>query len=215
MDDVKLGKAVPEEKEDTMVLSRNRDGLYMLTYGVTGRVVQLDERTASKLMLWETLGEAEKSRRLASRFMGVETKAFRLDAALLAKIGAKEQQGRNNPFVLKEERGMNQEKTASENGKDVGKGDSRNKILDAHVTGIGAAGDFHLTARVQDEKSGEVREVKGMITGIDAALLRSDTNEQGKDATVLRNAQALASENFEKGMMAAITPNNAVTMKMD
>ena len=103
----------------------------------------------------------------------------------------------------------------SENGRETGKENDRNMVLDAHITGIGAAGDFHLTARVQNEKSGEVREMKGMITGLDAALLRSDTNEEGKDGTVLRNAQALASENFEKGLSAAFPRNNTVTMKME
>lgn len=48
-----------------------------------------------------------------------------------------------------------------------------------------------------------------------AALIRSDTNEQGKDGTVLRNAQAMASENFEKGMSVALPKNNSFTMKME
>lgn len=48
-----------------------------------------------------------------------------------------------------------------------------------------------------------------------AALIRSDTNEQGKDGTILRNAQALDNENFEEGMSVALPRNNSFTMKME
>lgn len=177
------------EKDGTLVLTRGAEERYVLSHVGSGMNVQVDERTASKLMVLESLGETGKSRRLASRLMGEEVKEFRLDDALRMEI-----EGRIN-------------------GQESGQEENRKTVLDAHVTGIGASGDFHLAARVRDDNSGEVHEVKGMITGLDAALLRSDTNEQGKDGTVLRNAQALASENFEKGMSAAFTPNNAMTMK--
>lgn len=128
------------------------------------------------------------------------TEFYEKDGTLVLTRGAEER------YVLSHAgSGMNVQESGQE--------ENRKTVLDAHVTGIGAGGDFHLAARVRDDNSGEVREVKGMITGLDAALLRSDTNEQGKDGTVLRNAQALASENFEKGMSAAFTPNNAMTMK--
>lgn len=220
MDELMREKPAPEEKENAMVLSRDRDGLFVLFHAKSGRTIQVDEHTATKLMLLESLGEMEKSRRLVSRFMGEEAKEFRLDAVLLAEVEAREQKGKNHStremMTDAEVNGRKGQGTHdSENGRETGKEDGRNTVLDAHITGIGAAGDFRLTARVQDEKSGEVREVKGMITGLDAALLRSDTNEEGKDGTVLRNAQALASENFEKGISAAFPRNNTVTMKIE
>ena len=195
--------------------------------------MQTDEHTASKLMLWSTLGETAKSNRLASRVMGCMANGFRLDTVLQNEndAGRTEVKGKGTEHLtdglnFDEERGRsNLEK--SEKGVRAGQGDkgeneqqtaereSKNKALDAHVTGIGAGGDFHLAARLKNEVTGEVRDVKGMITGLDAALLRSNTNEQGKDGTVLRNAQALASENFEKGMSVAFPRNNSFTMKME
>lgn len=220
MNELMREKPSPEEKENAMVLSRNRDGLFVLSHAESRRIIQVDEHTAMKLMLLESLGETEKSRRFASRFMGEDVKGFRLDAALLAEVEAREQKGKNlSVREVMTDTDVNEKKGHgahdSENGRETGKENDRNMVLDAHITGIGAAGDFHLTARVQNEKSGEVREMKGMITGLDAALLRSDTNEEGKDGTVLRNAQALASENFEKGLSAAFPRNNTVTMKME
>lgn len=220
MNELMREKLSPEEKENAMVLSRNRDGLFVLSHAESRRIIQVDEHTAMKLMLLESLGETEKSRRFASRFMGEDVKGFRLDAALLAEVEAREQKGKNlSVREVMTDTDVNERKGHgvhdSENGRETGKENDRNMVLDAHITGIGAAGDFHLTARVQNEKSGEVREMKGMITGLDAALLRSDTNEEGKDGTVLRNAQALASENFEKGLSAAFPRNNTVTMKME
>ena len=220
MNELMREKPSPEEKENAMVLSRNRDGLFVLSHAESRRIIQVDEHTAMKLMLLESLGETEKSRRFASRFMGEDVKGFRLDAALLAEVEAREQKGKNlSVREVMTDTDVNERKGHgvhdSENGRETGKENDRNMVLDAHITGIGAAGDFHLTARVQNEKSGEVREMKGMITGLDAALLRSDTNEEGKDGTVLRNAQALASENFEKGLSAAFPRNNTVTMKME
>lgn len=220
MDELIREKSSPEEKEDAMVLTRDKDGLFVLFHAKSGRTNQVDEHIATKLMLLESLGEMEKSRRLVSRFMGEEVKKFRLDAALLAEVEAREQKekGHSAREVMTDtevSRRKGQGTHDSENGRETGKEDGRNTVLDAHITGIGAAGDFRLTARVQNEKSGEVREVKGMITGLDAALLRSDTNEEGKDGTVLRNAQALASENFEKGISAAFPRNNTMTMKME
>lgn len=220
MNELMREKLSPEEKENAMVLSRNRDGLFVLSHAESRRIIQVDEHTAMKLMLLESLGETEKSRRFASRFMGEDVKGFRLDAALLAEVEAREQKGKNlSVREVMTDTDVNERKGHgvhdSENGRETGKENDRNMVLDAHITGIGAAGDFHLTARVQNEKSGEVREMKGMITGLDAALLRSDTNEEGKDGTVLRNAQALASENFEKGLSAAFSRNNTVTMKME
>lgn len=220
MNELMREKLSPEEKENAMVLSRNRDGLFVLSHAESRRIIQVDEHTAMKLMLLESLGETEKSRRFASRFMGEDVKGFRLDAALLAEVEAREQKGKNlSVREVMTDTDVNERKGHgahdSENGRETGKENNRNMVLDAHITGIGAAGDFHLTARVQNEKSGEVREMKGIITGLDAALLRSDTNEEGKDGTVLRNAQALASENFEKGLSAAFPRNNTVTMKME
>lgn len=220
MNELMREKPSPEEKENAMVLSRDRDGLFVLSHAESRRIIQVDEHTAMKLMLLESLGETEKSRRFASRFMGEDVKGFRLDAALLAEVEAREQKGKNlSVREVMTDTDVNERKGHgahdSENGRETGKENDRNMVLDAHITGIGAAGDFHLTARVQNEKSGEVREMKGMITGLDAALLRSDTNEEGKDGTVLRNAQALASENFEKGLSAAFPRNNTVTMKME
>lgn len=197
--DVMNRKTTDEEREVAMVLSRGQDGRFMLSNTKSGKDIKVDECTASKLMLLESFGESEKSLRLASRLIGEEIKSFRLDATLMAEIEDKEKS------CFEEE---------SRKRQGSGKEDGKNTVLDAHVTGIGAGGDFHLAARVQNEKTGEVRDMKGMITGLDAALLRSDTNELGKDGTVLRNAQALACENFEKGMMAAFTPNNSVIMKV-
>ncbi len=202
MDETMREKIAPEEEKDAMVLSREGEKLYVLSHGESGRSVQVDEHTAARLILLESLGETEKSRRLASRFTGEEIKKVRLDATLLAEIAVN--RGK--------EHGMREAEYEQKADK---KGDDRNTVLDAHITGVGTAGDFHLTARVQNENSGEVREVKGMVTGLDAALLRSNTNEEEKEGTVLRNAQVLASENFEKGMSAAFAKNNAVTMKMD
>lgn len=202
MDETMREKIAPEEEKDAMVLSREGEKLYVLSHAESGRSVQVDEHTAARLVLLESLGETEKSRRLASRFTGEEIKKVRLDAALLAEIAVN--RGK--------EHGMREAEYEQKADK---KGDDRNTVLDAHITGVGTAGDFHLTARVQNENSGEVREVKGMVTGLDAALLRSNTNEEEKEGTVLRNAQVLASENFEKGMSAAFAKNNAVTMKMD
>lgn len=234
MDELMREKPIPEEKEAEVVLSRNGNGTFVLSHAANGRIVQVDGHTASKLMLLESVGETGKSSRLVSRLMGEGVKKIRLDAALQAEIEIGKQKGRNHsaPEMLTdaemdERKGKNNQ---SGNGEEAGKGhrmngsggglgsekeDSRSMVLDAHVTGIGAGGDFHLAARVQDEKTGEIREAKGMITGLDAALLRSDANEQGKDGTILRNAQALACDNFEKGMSASFTPNNAVTMKME
>lgn len=211
MDELMREKSDRQEKDDSIILSRDGEKQYVLSYA--GSEIKVDEHTASKLMLLESLGETGKSYRLASRLIGGNAKEFRLDAALLAEMT--ERKGKDNPFDKETDLEKNRSKTNSGNGQESGKGEGRATVLDAHVTGIGVAGDFHLTARVQDDKSGEVREEKGMITGMDAALLRSDTNEQGKDGTVLRNAQVLACENFEKGMSAAFARNNAVTMKME
>lgn len=211
MDELMRERTDRQDKDDSIILFRDGEKQYVLSHAGSERKV--DEHTASKLMLLESLGETGKSYRLASRLMGGDAKDFRLDTALLAEMA--ERKGKDNPFDKETGVEKNRSKTNSVNGQESGKGESRATVLDAHVTGIGAAGDFHLTARVQDSKSGEVREEKGMITGMDAALLRSDTNEQGKDGTVLRNAQAIACENFEKGMSAAFARNSAVTMKME
>lgn len=197
--DVINRKTTDEAREVAMVLSRGQDGRFVLSHTESGKYIGVDERTASKLMLLESFGESEKSFHLVSRLIGEKVKNFRLDSTLMAEIEDKEK----NCFI--KESGKREES---------GKEDGKNTVLDAHVTGIGAGGDFHLAARVQNDKTGEVRDMKGVITGLDAALLRSDTNELGKDGTVLRNAQALACENFEKGMMATFTPNNSVTMKV-
>lgn len=198
MDELMQERDVIDEKDGAMILSRDRDGRYVLSHAESGRSVRVDEHTASKLMLLVSVGETGKSCRIASKLMDEEVKKLRLDAISLAGL---ESSGKKHN--LKE----------AGSGQEAEKKDGKNAILDAHVTGIGAGGDFHLTARVQSEKSGKVHEVKGMITGLDAALLRSDNNEQGKDGIVLRNAQALACENFEKGMSASFVVNNAVTMK--
>lgn len=198
----KYEKLTPGSKENMIVLSRNREGKFVLVHTGTGAQVETDERTASKLMLLESNKEVGKSQRLASRIMGCDADGFRLDSILQSEAEAKD---------LKDKRRAIDSLTGNLGGEKKG----NNKVLDAHVTGIGAAGDFHLSARVKDERSGEIRDVKGMITGLDAALLRSDTNEQGKDGTVLRNAQALAGENFEKGMSAVFSKNNSVTIKME
>lgn len=211
MDDLMRERTDRQEKDDSIILFRDGEKQYVLSHAGSERKV--DEHTASKLMLLESLGETGKSYRLASRLMGGDAKEFRLDTALLAEMA--ERKGKDNPFDKETGLEKNRSDTNSVNGQESGKGERRVTVLDAHVTGIGAAGDFHLTARVQGSKSGEVREEKGMITGMDAALLRSDTNEQGKDGTVLKNAQAIACENFEKGMSAAFARNNAVTMKME
>lgn len=211
MDELMRERTDRQEKDDSIILFRDGEKQYVLSHA--GREKKVDEHTASKLMLLESLGETGKSYRLASRLMGGDAKEFRLDTALLAEIT--ERKGKDNPFDKEKDLEKNRSRTNSVNGQESGKGENRVTVLDAHVTGIGAAGDFHLTARVQDGKSGEVHEEKGMITGMDAALLRSDTNEQGKDGTVLRNAQVIACENFEKGMSAAFARNNAVTMKME
>lgn len=211
MDELMREKTDRQEKDDSIILFRDGEKQYVLSHAGSERKV--DEHTASKLMLLESLGETGKSYRLASRLIGGDAKEFRLDTVLLAEMA--ERKGKDNPFDKEMGLEKNRSKTNSVNGQESGKRESRATVLDAHVTGIGAAGDFHLTARVQDSKSGEVREEKGMITGMDAALLRSDTNEQGKDGTVLSNAQAIACENFEKGMSAAFARNNAVTMKME
>lgn len=234
MDELIRKQPDPQEQVEAIMLSRNGNGAFVLSHAASGKIVQVDEHTASKLMLLESFGETVKSCRLASRLMGEEVKKMRSEAALREEIERKEQKrwNRSAPEILtdvkiSERKGSNNQ---SGNGAETGKGcgmevpgdnqergkeDSRNTVLDAHVTGIGAGGDFHLAARVQEEKSGEIHDVRGTITGLDAALLRSDANEQGKYGTILRNAQALASENFEKGMSAAFTPNNAVTMKME
>ena len=231
--DNKYEMPAPDNKENVIVLSRNKEGQFVLLHTTTGERMQTDEHTASKLMLWSTLGETAKSNRLASRGMGCMANGFRLDTVLQNEndAGRTEVKGKGTEHLtdglnFDEERGRsNLEK--SEKGVRAGQGDKgeneqqtaeregKNKALDAHVTGIGAGGDFHLAARLKNEVTGEVRDVKGMITGLDAALLRSNTNEQGKDGTVLRNAQALASENFEKGMSVAFPRNNSFTMKME
>lgn len=208
MDERMREKTVPKEKDDSMILSRDGNKRSVLFHAGSRKIIEVDEHTASKLMLLESLGETDKSQRIASRLMGGRTEEFRLDAALLAEIVEK---GQKNMNCSTSESLVG----AKEDMRKTGKEDCRKSVLDAHVTGIGAAGDFQLTARIQDHKSGEVHEVKGVITGFDAAMLRSDTNEQGRDGTVLRNAQALACENFEKGMSAAFTPHNAMTMKME
>lgn len=230
MDEMMRERPIPEKPEDMMILSRDSNRQFVLSYAESGRIIQVDEHTASKLMLLESLEETDKIRRLVSQFMGTEAKGFRLDAVLMAEVEAKEQKGKDNSASemmidadVNRGKGKNhpieteegRRRRESENEQSAEKGESRNSVLDAHITGIGAAGDFHLTARVQDENSGKVRELKGMITGLDAALLRSDANEENKDGTVLRNAQALVCENFEKSMSAALTPNHAMTMKMD
>lgn len=185
-------KTPSEEKNQDIVLSRKEDGRYLLTdlSGDCKKEVDLDKQTASKLLLLSSLGETEKANRLISQKMNSPVIGFRVDPVLQNETGNEQKQ----------------EKQLQDNGK--------NSVLNAHVTGIGAGGDFHLTARVKNERSGEIREVKGMITGLDAALLRSDTNGQGKDGTVLRNAQALASENFEKAWSVAFSQSHAVTMRM-
>lgn len=231
--DHKYEMPAPGNKENVIVLSRNKEGQFVLLHTTTGESMQTDGRTASKLMLWDSLGETAKSNRLASRLMGCTADGFRLDAVLQNENDARRTEGKGkgadcltDGLNLDEERGRsNPEK--SEKGVKTGQGgngrneqqaaerEGKNTVLDAHVTGIGAGGDFHLAARLKNEVTGEVRDVKGMITGLDAALLRSNTNEQGKDGTVLRNAQALASENFEKGMSVAFPRNNTFTMKME
>lgn len=211
MDELMRERTERQEKDDSIILFRDGEKQYVLSHA--GNERKVDEHIALKLMLLESLGETGKSYRLASRMMGGDAKEFRLDATLLVQMA--ERKGKDNTFDKEKDFEKNRSKTNSVNGQESGKGERQATVLDAHVTGIGAAGDFHLTTRVQDDKSGEVREVKGMITGMDAALLRSDTNEQGKDGAVLRNAQVLACENFEKGMSAAFAHNNAVTMKME
>ena len=199
----KYEKLTPGSKENMIVLSRNREGQFVLIHTATGVQVETDERTASKLMLLDSSKEVGKSQRLASRIMGCDADGFRLDSILQTEVATKD---------LEDKRRAIDSLTGNLNG---GEKKGNNKVLDAHVTGIGAGGDFHLSARVKDERSGEIRDVKGMITGLDAALLRSDTNGQGKDGTVLKNAQALAGENFEKGMSAAFSRSNSVTVKME
>lgn len=222
-----------DSKEDMIVLSRTREGQFVLTHTATGVQVETDERAASKLILLDSFKETGKCKQLASRIMGHDASGFRLDSVLQAEVEATDLEDKRkaidsltehlNSSGRKEKDEINPLEDGREvmkpdtliDGKQPGVAEGKKDVLDAHVTGIGAAGDFHLSARVRDERTGEIRNVKGMITGLDAALLRSDTNEQGKDGTVLRNAQALASENFEKGMAVAFSRNNSVTIKME
>ena len=231
--DNKYEMPAPGNKENVIVLSRNKEGQFVLLHTTTGEKMLTDERTASKLMLWNSLGETVKSNRLASRVMGCTAGGFRLDTVLQNENDVRRTEGKGKggaPLTdglnLDEERGRNNPEESEkavktgqggkgENKQQAAEREGENTVLDAHVTGIGAAGDFHMAARLKNEVTGEVRDVKGMITGLDAALLRSNTNEQGKDGTVLRNAQALASENFEKGMSVAFPRNNSFTMKME
>lgn len=129
----------------------------------------------------------------------------------LKKTEERQEQGREQNLPQKESGKMGNGKLEQEESH---ADTSRKTVLDARVTGVGAGGDFHMSARVRDEKSGEIREMKGMITGRSAAFLRSDALAQNKDAAIAKEAQALASENFEKGMDSLFSRTNHSSIKM-
>jgi len=185
-------KAAPQERDNAVILSRQKDGRYFLTDLSTDhkKEVELDKQTASKLLLLSSLGEVEKTKRLVSQKIGSPLADLRIDTALQNE--------------------MDHEQKQDKHLQDTGK----NSFLNAHLTGMGAGGDFYLTARVQNEHSGQIREFKGLITGLNAALLRGDTNGQGEGETIHRNAQALAGENFEKAWSVAFLSSPVASMKM-
>ena len=127
----------------------------------------------------------------------------------------------NNPVSaeqqtnLKTEQKNNEEKSEEENKSKTNEekqGNKKARITDAQITGIAAGGDFHLAMRIQDDQTGKTYDRKGLITGLDAAKLRGNDNGPEKDGIVLKNAQSIASDNFEKGMAAIIANTNGMKL---
>lgn len=209
MDDNKTEKSrelSPTASKGIIVVKRGSNGQLVLYDTERQEKISLKERDAAKLEMLMSRKETEKATKLIARLTGKNPAMIDIE---------------NNPVSaerqtdLKTEQKNNEEKSEEENKSKTNEekqGNKKARITDAQITGIAAGGDFHLAMRIQDDQTGKTYDRKGLITGLDAAKLRGNDNSPEKDGIVLKNAQSIASDNFEKGMAAIIANTNGMKL---
>lgn len=209
MDDNKTEKSrelSPTADKDVIIVKRGSNGQLVLYDTERQEKISLKERDAAKLEMLMSRKETEKATKLIARLTGKNPAMIDIE---------------NNPVSaerqtnLKTEQKNNEEKSEEENKSKTNEekqGNKKARITDAQITGIAAGGDFHLAMRIQDDQTGKTYDRKGLITGLDAAKLRGNDNSPEKDGIVLKNAQSIASDNFEKGMAAIIANTNGMKL---
>lgn len=209
MDDNKTEKSrelSPTASKGVIIVKRGSNGQLVLYDTERQEKISLKERDAAKLEMLTSRKETEKATKLIARLTGKNPAMIDIE---------------NNPVSaerqtnLKTEQKNNEEKSEEENKSKTNEekqGNKKARITDAQITGIAAGGDFHLAMRIQDDQTGKTYDRKGLITGLDAAKLRGNDNGSEKDGIVLKNAQSIASDNFEKGMAAIIANTNGMKL---
>lgn len=209
MDDNKTEKSrelSPTASKGVIIVKRGNNGQLVLYDTERQEKISLKERDAAKLEMLTSRKETEKATKLIARLTGKNPAMIDIE---------------NNPVSaerqanLKTEQKNNEEKSEEENKSKTNEekqGNKKARITDAQITGIAAGGDFHLAMRIQDDQTGKTYDRKGLITGLDAAKLRGNDNGPEKDGIVLKNAQSIASDNFEKGMAAIIANTNGMKL---
>lgn len=209
MDDNKTEKSrelSPTASKGVIIVKRGNNGQLVLYDTERQEKISLKERDAAKLEMLTLRKETEKATKLIAKLTGKNPAMIDIE---------------NNPVSaerqtnLKTEQKNNEEKSEEENKSKTNEekqGNKKARITDAQITGIAAGGDFHLAMRIQDDQTGKPYDRKGLITGLDAAKLRGNDNGPEKDGIVLKNAQSIASDNFEKGMAAIIANTNGMKL---
>lgn len=209
MDDNKTEKSrelSPTASKGIIIVKRGSNGQLVLYDTERQEKISLKERDAAKLEMLMSRKETEKATKLIARLTGKNPAMIDIE---------------NNPVSaerqtnLKTEQKNNEEKSEEENKSKTNEekqGNKKARITDAQITGIAAGGDFHLAMRIRDDQTGKTYDRKGLITGLDAAKLRGNDNGPEKGGIVLKNAQSIASDNFEKGMAAIIANTNGMKL---
>ena len=209
MDDNKTEKSrelSPTASKGVIIVKRGSNGQLVLYDTERQEKISLKERDAAKLEMLMSRKETEKATKLIARLTGKNPAMIDIEN----NPGSAEQQTN-----LKTEQKNNEEKSEEENKSKTNEekqGNKKARITDAQITGIAAGGDFHLAMRIQDDQTGKTYDRKGLITGLDAAKLRGNDNGPEKDGIGLKNAQSIASDNFEKGMAAIIANTNGMKL---
>lgn len=192
-----------------IIVKRGSNGQLVLYDTERQEKISLKERDAAKLEMLMSRKETEKATKLIARLTEKNPAMIDIEnnpVSIERQANLKTEQ-KNNEEKSEEEEEENKSKTNEEK-----QGNKKARITDAQITGIAAGGDFHLAMRIQDDQTGKTYDRKGLITGLDAAKLRGNDNGPEKDGIVLKNAQSIASDNFEKGMAAIIANTNGMKL---
>lgn len=209
MDDKKTEKSMElstSASNGVIVVKRGSNGQLVLYDTEKQEKISLKEREAAKLEMLLSRKETEKATKLIGKLTGKNPAMIDIE---------------NNPSRAEQQAGLKTEqKNIEDKSNEVNEkksheekhGNNKAHITDAQITGIAAGGDFHLAMRIQDDQTGKTYDRKGLITGLDAAKLRGNDNGPEKDGIVLKNAQSIASDNFEKGMAAIVANTNGMKL---